>query len=155
MALTVGTNSYVTEAEANSYFFGERVYNDAWDNEDDNNVQALIQAARLLEYHIVWLYEKTDSDQSMQWPRTGFADIDTDEIPQAVKYAQMELALELKKDDATTFLGSQGVGYLWMENIGMQIDTKQTKQLIPDHVFAYISNLGDRKDGTGTVKRIR
>jgi hypothetical protein len=155
MALTVGTNSYVTAAEVASYFTRERVYYDNWEEETDDNEKALIQAARLLEYQMNWLYEKTDSDQIMQWPRTGFADIDTDAIPQAVKYAQMELAIELKKNDQTSFLESAGFNYLKIENIAIKINTNQNAQVIPDHVFAYISHIGGRKDGTGSLKRIR
>ncbi|PIP41023.1 MAG: hypothetical protein COX19_04455 [Desulfobacterales bacterium CG23_combo_of_CG06-09_8_20_14_all_51_8] len=156
MSLTVGTNSYVTEAEADAYFFETRVNNDAWDTDSDRNEAALLNACRLLEYGIRWHYEKTSTTQAMQWPRTGFDDFDTDEIPEAVEIAQFELALDLKKRDATNLIRSAGFDYVKLENLTFSVDNKQTESLIPDHVFLFISDLGQRKgDGTGTVKRMR
>ncbi len=48
MAIVVGTNSWVTEAEANT-FFGDRIHaSDYWTNEAEDNVPALVTAYKWL-----------------------------------------------------------------------------------------------------------
>ena len=99
---TVGgasANSYVTVAEATSYFEG-RLNASEWSGaSDDEQIRALIMAARRIDQE-VYVGRSYDDDQAMQWPRTGVYDPNdriygTDEVPERVKRGQLELALAL------------------------------------------------------------
>lgn len=102
MALVVGTNSYVTVAEADLYFT-DRLYSDDWLdlNPDPDGVKdkSLISAClQVLETLCAWDYSKTDSDQDLAFPRNG----DT-EVPEDIKIAQMEIALEIISQGVVSF----------------------------------------------------
>lgn len=79
MALTVGTNSYITVAEANTYF-ADTLYLESWDGLE-NKSAALVSAFNWLERVIAGrcTYNKADA-------------------PQSLKNAQAELALQLGLD---------------------------------------------------------
>lgn len=103
---TVGgadANTYITLANANTYF-DERLYVDDWtDASDDDKSRALIMAARRFN-QCDWQGAKSASSQALAWPRQDTFDEDgnqyaSDEIPQAILDGQCELALELIKSD--------------------------------------------------------
>lgn len=81
--------SYATEAEAMTYFEG-RLNTDPWDNasSSDRN-KALIMATRLMD-RLNYAGAKTDSAQTLQFPRGG--DVD---IPDDIIVANCECALAL------------------------------------------------------------
>jgi hypothetical protein len=92
-------NSYVTLAEANSYF-ASRLGSSAWTDapDDDTRKAALVTAANRIEAELYRGARATDA-QRLAWPRsgvwkTGFA-LPTDSLPEFVKRAQMEEALAL------------------------------------------------------------
>ncbi|MFA6711338.1 MAG: DnaT-like ssDNA-binding protein [Candidatus Caldatribacteriota bacterium] len=97
MSLVVGTNSYVSLNEAEEYL-SDRYGYATWQSSEYQEV-ALISAARLLDTQLSWKYSKTESDQTMQWPRIGFDEavfgFDEDTVPQIVKDAQCELAFDI------------------------------------------------------------
>src|SRR6266542_3080243 len=88
MALTVGTDSYVTLTEAAEYF-GRRLRSTAFDGADETTQEKALKHATLLLEAQPWAGDKTDADQTLAFPR------DSDDVPQAIKDAQCELALEL------------------------------------------------------------
>jgi len=98
MAVVPGTDSYVSNAEANTYFGGHLEFA-KWDGwADDYKDRALITAARLLDRQ-VWQGEKYQQapTQAMDWPRSGLTDeegqaIDETAVPQFIKDAQCEIA---------------------------------------------------------------
>lgn len=104
MALTVGTNTYISMAEAVAYV-GGRLRTEAWDFNDADREKALIHAARLLEA-LPWAGEKTGANQALAFPRNG-----DDEVPQAIKDAQAELALALLDEDVSHVLTSADVAH--------------------------------------------
>ena len=97
MSLVVGTNSYVTLNEAEDYL-SDRYGFSTWESSEYQEV-ALVSAARLLDTQLSWKYFKTEADQVMQWPRTGFDEsvfgFDEDTVPQLVKDAQCEMAFDI------------------------------------------------------------
>ena len=103
-------NSYVTLAEANTYF--ETVPSSTtWDDKsDDAKNRALISATRWIDT-LNFLGDRCDEGQALKWPRNNY-DVDDVElacskIPNNIKYAQYELARALANDtDAIT--GSVG-----------------------------------------------
>lgn len=109
---TVGSataNSYVTEGEADAYLEA-RLNASAWTG--TSKPAALVEAFRelnLRQYH----GEKASSTQSGQWPRQHAPDpdnptgwyFDTTVVPQRIKDAQCELALEFLRAGSTDVAG--------------------------------------------------
>ena len=103
-------NSYVTLAEANTYF--ETVPDSTtWDNKtDDQKNRALISATRWID-SLNFYGDRCDEDQALKWPRNNY-EVDDVELactatPKDIKYAQYELARALANEtDAIT--GNKG-----------------------------------------------
>src|SRR3990167_611371 len=103
---TVGgtsSNSYISVADATTYFTKRLSSTDWTDATTANQEAALIQATRRLNDED---FEgmKTDSDQVLAWPRFGTYDrdgvsYDSDAIPEIVKDAQCEVAIALLSGD--------------------------------------------------------
>lgn len=99
MALTVGTNSYVDVAESDLYF-ADRLYATAWTGAvSGDKTKALLSAMLVLEPLCAWNYSKTDPDQALMFPRGGET-----VVPNNVKIAQMEIALEMLSQDVVSFV---------------------------------------------------
>ena len=99
-------NSYVTLAEANSYF--ETVPDSTqWDNKTDNKKnRALIAATRWID-SFVYYGNRCDDGQALKFPRNNYqvdgVELACSKIPNNIKYAQYELARALANDtDAIT-----------------------------------------------------
>jgi hypothetical protein len=130
-------NSYVLETDAQSYL-DARLNSDAWMNAiADDKTRALLMAAQRLDRE-TWLGERVNITQRLAWPRIGVAKVDgvssfyggfysygwgwgygeqylSTEIPQVIKDAQCELALEYLGgfddggDDAIDSFSADGV----------------------------------------------
>ena len=103
-------NSYVTLAEADTYF--ETVPDStAWDNKtDDQKNRALISATRSID-SLNYYGDRCDEDQALKWPRNNYEVDDVElactAIPKNIKYAEYELARALANEtDAIT--GNKG-----------------------------------------------
>ena len=68
MTITVGVDTYVTVAEADTYLRGAWSAFDTADKES-----ALVEAARSMET-LTWKGSKTSEAQALAWPRTGVVD---------------------------------------------------------------------------------
>ena len=94
-------NSYVTLAEANTYF--ETVPDSStWTNKtDDQKKRALISATRWIET-LVFYGDRCDESQALKFPRTNYqvdtVELDCSAIPNNIKYAEYELARALAND---------------------------------------------------------
>ena len=103
-------NSYVTLAEANTYF--ETVPDSTtWDNKtDDQKKRALLSATRWID-RLNFYGDRCDDGQALKWPRNNY-EVDNVElvctaIPNNIKYAEYELARALANEtDAIT--GNKG-----------------------------------------------
>jgi hypothetical protein len=110
---SASANSYVTLAEANSYF--ETVPDSStWTNKtDDQKNRALIAATRWID-SFVFFGDRCDQNQALKFPRNNYQVDDVElactTIPNNIKYAQYELARALANDtDAMTGnLGTNG-----------------------------------------------
>jgi hypothetical protein len=101
MAITVGTDSYVTVAEADTYF-GNRPFSTAWIGEDDVKEDALKYATKLMELRN-YKGGRYVSTQTLSFPRSGLyidsVAVDSDTVHQNVKDAQCEIALQVLQTD--------------------------------------------------------
>ena len=136
------TNSYVTEAEAATYF-GERLYATTWTGASEADQQkALLMARRLLDLHISWKGTPTDEDQALAWPREGVTGFDNDEVPEAVKTAQLELALLLLGTDLTALPDTAGFRSVQVDTIKLEVAAGDRNKIIPAPVLALLSPVG-------------
>ena len=106
-------NSYVTLAEANTYF--ETVPDSStWTNKtDDQKTRALIAATRWIDT-LVYYGDRCDNGQALKFPRNNYkvddVELSCTTIPNNIKYAQYELARALANDTAaiTGTTGTEG-----------------------------------------------
>jgi len=102
--LTVGTNSYITVADADAYLDQSPRATDWAFLGAQDKIRALIGAYRRLERED-WAGSKTNSapTQTQAFPRTGLVNkegetLDSGTVPQFIKDAQAEYAFELSQD---------------------------------------------------------
>lgn len=99
LTLTVGTNTYITRANAILYFEGA-LHGSAFSSASTTvQDQALVTATRMLDRQN-WQGTKTSDAQALAWPRTGVSDregvaIGSSTVPADIINAQCELALAL------------------------------------------------------------
>jgi len=145
MTIIVGTNSYISLTDANTYL-ADRYGYAIWDAEI-NQEAALISSARLLDTQLKWLQSKTDIDQPMQWPRSTFDAYDTDEIPQIVKDAQCELAFDLAEKGSIRagFDASGDLKRIKADTVELEYRNKGVQKpdssRIPDHIKKMLRGL--------------
>jgi len=108
MALVLNTNSYVSIADADTYF-ETRIDSANWvDAEDEIKEQALVTATALIDDN-AWIGSAVSSSQALAWPRKNAiynddrlglqVTIAEDEIPSRVKTAVYEQALHLVNNE--------------------------------------------------------
>lgn len=124
--------SYATVSEAQLYF-DERLHTEAWDDSDDTTRnKALSQATRIID-RLNFLGDKTDSAQTLQFPRDG----DTT-VPDDIKHATSELALALLDgvnpdlEFENLFMVSQGYS---------SVRSSYDRSIKPPHVLAGIPSI--------------
>ena len=103
-------NSYVTLAEADTYF-ETAPSSTTWDDKsDDQKNRALIAACRWID-SLNYLGDRCDNDQALKWPRNNYhvdnVELVCTAIPRGIKYAQYELAHALA-NDTTAVTGNKG-----------------------------------------------
>ena len=110
-------NSYVTLAEADTYF-ETTPESSTWDNKtDDQKNRSLIAACRWID-SLVYDGDRCDDGQALKWPRNNHH-VDTVElvctaIPSSIKYAQYELARALA-NDTEAITGNKGTDGVYEE----------------------------------------
>ncbi len=147
MALTVGTDTYISLDDADTYF-GNRLHTDTWDAAtDDDKETALKMACTLMENRVQWLGLPTDSDQTLAWPRKSLLDhscnaVPKDMTPEAVKAVQCELAFHLLSNDPLIVPG----GIKSIEIEGLEMDLANSNQTIPPKIFKPVEIYGQLLD---------
>lgn len=154
-------NSYVTQAEADTYFDG-RLNASAWTGAGSGagaaREQALVAATTRLEQETYYGY-KTTTTQRLKWPRSGVDDEDgstysADVIPRCVKEACFEMALALLQDskqlDATGLAGFENVR---VGPLSVTIKHPEPNGKLPAQVQRLLS--GVMIGGAGTVGLVR
>jgi hypothetical protein len=102
MALVVGTDSYVTLSESNTYWSNRN--NSTWSSASDaNKEKAIREATQYIDGAYTFIGVMTSSSQALAFPRSGVyitegnfrgRSIAGDVIPDQIKSATCELALE-------------------------------------------------------------
>lgn len=102
MALEVGTNCYISRADAVTYFTDLIHSADFIGADDTVKDQALVTATKMLDRQ-EWVGSETADPQDLDWPRTGVSDpegnpVASDAVPQFILDATCELGLALIQD---------------------------------------------------------
>jgi hypothetical protein len=146
MALTKGTNSYVTVDEANSYF-ADRIDVAAWtDGSDTQKGQSLVTATSILD-SFEWNGVAVSDSQSLAFPREGSyfdprlgmdMSLQHNSAVNRINTATYELAYHLLNNDG--LLDQTGsVADLQIGNI--KLDKVRKPDTLPSHVRALIRPL--------------
>lgn len=142
MALAVGVNSYVTVAEADTYFLDRYGY-DLWSPLSNTaKEQALVSACLQMDAMCEWYGYPTDPDQELAFPRDGETT-----VPDAVKNAQCEIAYMIVVKGSSLSEISVGaaenpLSELKAGSVGLKFDTsKNTNITEAPLVSAYTSAL--------------
>ena len=150
MTITVGTNSYISEDDADAYFAG-RLYADKWTASTTQDV-ALLHAASLLDSQIAWAGRPAADNQVMAWPRLDVPGVAADAIPAAVSKAQCELALYLLGTDPTVTPKTAGYKSLTVDTLKLEVNAADRPAVIPPHVAAMLAPLGYPKGDRPTMQ---
>jgi hypothetical protein len=151
--ITVGgasTNSYVTVAEADTYF-DARLNTEAWTTTADNRTRALLMAAQRLDREN-WLGNRVTSTQRLAWPRMYVEKVDgigvgygwgygggygwpfgdvysSTEIPQRIKDAQCEIALAFL--DGFDESGGDAMGSFTADGVSVKFSSQSPSSALP------------------------
>lgn len=159
---SASANSYITSADADTYF-ETRLYADDWDNADaDTKCRALQMATRMLDQWFDWQGSPVGSTQALLWPRVGAVgpngyELASDSIPDLIANATAEQALALIQGNraADSDVEAQGISQLKAGSVSLSFRGAQAKP-IPDAVQAMVSPLGtlrSRSGGTVSMRR--
>lgn len=152
MTITVGSNSYITEDDADAYF-AARLYSDAWDSATtDTREKAILMACRVIEDQVDWQGLPAIQGQPLAWPRVHVRGVDPDAIPNAVKNAQTELALYLIGANPTATPKTAGYKTLTVDTLKLEIDKTDRLPVIPAHVANIMAPLGFPKANRPTMQ---
>lgn len=151
-ALPIGTatnNSYVTLAEANTYFEG--VLNTAdWDNSDDDTKnRSLAQATSRVDQEDFY-GTIVDVTQALEFPRTGLGNVNgrpaDNIIPKNIKIATYDLALYM----LSTNMKQKGDDNTGLKEYAVKVGSiEETKKYITDD-FTSAKNYNDLPDFVAT-----
>ncbi len=141
-------NSYITLADAETYF-ETRLHKSSWDDEtDDNKTIALIWATRLLDDYFIWDGFKVSTGQALMWPRSNIFDIEgnsvsSGSIPTFLANATAEYAMFLLDEDKSIEDGTKGFSRITLSGLDIYIDKNDRKGVIPQSVYAMVRNYGE------------
>ena len=141
-------NSYITLADAETYY-ETRLHKTSWSDETDANKNiALVWATRLLDEYVLWYGFKVSSTQALMWPRSSIFDTEGDPvssatIPSFIANATAEYAMFLLDSDITIEPGTKGYRRIALSGLDMHIDKRDRKSVVPQSVYSMIKYYGD------------
>lgn len=150
MALVVGTNSYNDVSGADLYFT-DRLNSENWDSHSDKE-SVLITATLIQDSLCVWDGSKTDEDQNLEFPRDGET-----EVPNDIKIANLEIALEISNQDVTSFTSPvQDLSKLKAGSVTLDfLNPNNSVSLIVNSVAqAKLSKYGRCNFGTNSIRSV-
>lgn len=142
-------NSYLTVAEADA-LLAQRLYVSKWTAAVNATKEAALQwATNLLDQGFNWEGSPTTVEQALRWPRGGTFDSDhyyfeQNTLPDLIKRATAELALELVKRDRVSDPDLLGLGFVEAKvgSLNIKIDPGMVLSLIPRHIVLMVAPLG-------------
>lgn len=171
MALTIdatvggaSANSYLTIADADAIMEARYHTSTIWSTLTDAIKTQLLVSATFILDGLKWEGYKASETQALRWPRTYAYDCDryaiaSDEIPQSLKIAVCEMAIQYYKSDKFTDSGTEGFSAIAVGPIKLNIDKYDRASLIPRFISQMLRCLiNDASSGGGAfsvpVKRV-
>lgn len=145
MALLKGTNSYLDNSDADTYF-ADALHSAVWDAATEaNQNKALVTATRMLDRQR-WEGAKTGDPQALQFPRTGLTDRDGNAVssvtvPADVESATAELALALLTDADVQTTANSGSNVEEVDAKGVSVTFFRTDSTIAPRFPAIVDEL--------------
>jgi hypothetical protein len=144
-------NSYLTVAEADTYFTS-RLRATTWTSASaDDKARALIMACRHIEERADWdesmAGTRTSTTQVLSWPRTGAltregdAYFDSGTVPSVIKYAAAEQALIELGSDRTEEPSARGIKRVSAGSVEVEFDGLDSSRtnVVTDEVWGALS----------------
>jgi len=169
MAVTVIVETGQIIANANSYVSIATI--DAWvltnphdatwaDLTDAEKNGFAVFSCQILNEQISWFGWQSDSDQSLDLPRSGMTDrngnsIDSDEIPTEVQNAQCELARLLAISDRTADPDTAGFSEISVGSIKLGINPSDRPSVLANSVWNQIEAFGTKRFQKGISQVVR
>lgn len=154
-------NSYITVADADTYFETHLYASDWTDADTDQKCQALQMATRLLDQWFDWTGFVASSEQALLWPRSGvigpngYLEAD-DEIPVRIEQATAELGKSLIVKDRTADNDTEAQGVKRVKAGSVEVEFGAvTNKTIPDAVMALVSCYGTLRSKSGGAVTVR
>lgn len=160
MAITLGQDTYQTVAGADTYWAARN--NSTWAAATTEAKEAaLLEATQYLDSHFNWIGRLVDFDQPLGWPRAwatirvgNFAgkDFGTSEIPEKLKRACAELALEALSERLSPNLDRGGA--IRREKVG-ELEVEYFNWAPSRKTYSFVRQmLRDIVTGTPTVRKV-
>jgi hypothetical protein len=157
-------NSYATITEADNYI-ETRLYTTDWADASGNDQEAaLLMATALLDRLCNWDGAKVTDAQALRWPRNYIYNpdgdlVDSATIPQFLKDATAEFALQLLGDDLTETISRDLEGFKQIEvgSLNIVMDTEggaYKKGMMPDSVWIIVRSYCTRMKSNKTLVRV-
>jgi len=159
------SNSYVTLDEADTYF-ESRNHSSDWDECDDETKEKhLITATNQIDWFFDFNGSKTDSTQALSFPRYECYDnkldeyVESDIIPNKVKYAVFELVLASLNEDRFADDDMIGLQEVQIGTLRVKANSsgswQKSKQPIPEVVYKILSGLSSLTNSSMFSRVIR
>lgn len=139
-------NCFVSLDDATDYMY-TRLYTSTWHTADlEERTAALLWATKLLDT-LSWKGTRTETDQNLSWPRDGVTledgldELDSTTVPQQIKDATAQLALELLSSDTTAPTGTEGLSRIRVDVIDIQIKSSDRTNWFSRSVRSLCSQL--------------
>ena len=151
------TNSYVTLAEASTYFaarLNSQVFTAAASALQET---AAKQASRTLDYWVDWMGYRSTEEQRLRFPRYDVVDpdgyvFDSNIIPVWLKDATSELMIYMMAEDRTAEPDTKGFKELAVGSLKLVIDKedRDSVTVLPDIVMSIVEPYGEIRSRGGS-----
>ena len=160
--MVVGTNSYCSIDDADTYH-EKRLHVTDWSGETDdvNKEAALMWATRLIDESVEWSGSVVTSTQALAWPRSmvydrnGYA-FSQASIPTFLAEATAEFARELIAENRTAETNRDTIGFKKMKigELALEMNSFATKPVMPPAVWSMIKFYCYKVGKTRTLVRV-
>lgn len=161
-SIVEGANSYVSLDEADTYFETHPYYSANWsDLNDDQKESFLIYATTTIENLFTWKGYASNLAQPLGWPRVSVYNkygtpLTDNVIPNNLKMAQMELAVNAAAGDSFATSSSAGLDEVKIDVIELKFSSSSTSGAgpVPSYALSLLSDLGVYSAGSRVIRAV-
>lgn len=151
MALVVGTDSYVDLTYFNSYLSSRYNSDDIEALSDPIKETILKSATRAVDVYCVFAGNKTDYEQTLEFPRNGDTEVD-----EKIKISQCEIAVSIYESESVVSENEPNLKEMKVDVITFKFgDISKTNTLYNDYVSRLMRGFCSAYSGVGAKKLTR